>query len=52
VPLAHLELESQHSHGGSQLSVTPHHLLSFFFFFFFPETGFFCIALAVLELTL
>ena len=35
-----------------------HPLLSFFlsfflfFFFFFPETGFLCIALAVLELTL
>jgi hypothetical protein len=27
-------------------------VFGFFFFFFFPETGFLCIALAVLELTL
>jgi hypothetical protein len=34
--------------GGSQLSV----FLVFFFFFSFLETGFLCVALAVLELTL
>jgi hypothetical protein len=60
-----MRFDSQHLCGGSQLSVTPSsdlcgykvcmkakHSYTYIFLFCFFETGFLCIALAVLELTL